>query len=122
MSEPDALPPGLQALRTFYELAANHSHGGARVAAKLLLGLYNGARFPFELTELRCLDDKHLTMALELMRFDATPKMEVHDWLNRLYGRKDFGMRFEHLAHAWRMKGRCKKAYLEPIAPIELRQ
>lgn len=106
-------PPRI--LAHFFCIADGHSHGGARVAAKLLLGMYNGTRFPFDLTELRCLDEKHLDMALVLLRFDASPKKEVHEWLNQLYGRTDFGMRFEHLAHQWRMKGKCKREFLSPI-------
>lgn len=116
----DVHKDALKALAHFYNIAAHNDHGGARVAAKLLLGLYNGTRFPFDLTELRCLDQQHLNMAMALIRFDATPAMEVHDWLNKLYGRTDFGARFEQIAYDWRMKGRCKKAYLQSLAPITL--
>lgn len=105
----------LHALTEFFILATCHDHGGARVAAHLLLGLYNGRRFPFDLTDLRCLDAENLQRALTLLRFDACPKMEVHQWLNQMYGRTDFGMRFEHMAHAWKLKGRCKKEHLDPV-------
>lgn len=116
----DQSTDALKALTHFFNLAANHDHGGARVAAKLILGLYNGTRFPFDLTELRCLDQQHLNMALALIRFDAVPRMEVHEWLNKLYGRTDFGPRFERIAYVWRMKGRCKKEYLQALPSIEL--
>lgn len=105
----------LRALAQFFMLATCHSHSGARVAAHLLLGLYNGTRFPFDLTDLRCLDSENLQLALTLLQFDARPQMEVHQWLNQMYGRTDFGMRFEHLAHAWKLKGRCKKEHLDPV-------
>lgn len=105
----------LHALTQFFILATCHSHSGARVAARLLLGLYNGTRFPFDLTDLRCLDSENLHLALTLLQFDARPQMEVHQWLNQMYGRTDFGMRFEHLAHAWKLKGRCKKEHLDPV-------
>ncbi len=99
---------------------------GARVAAGVLLGLYNGNRFPFDLTELRCFDSGNLAVALEVIRSDASCcQMEVHEWLNRLTGRRDFGDRFEHLAHGYQCfkKGRCSKAMLEdrPIYPLRLR-
>ncbi|MDC2857310.1 DUF7673 family protein [Delftia sp. DT-2] len=105
----------LRALAQFFMLATCHSHSGARVAAHLLLCLYNGTRFPFDLTDLRCLDAENLQLALTLLQFDARPQMEVHQWLNQMYGRTDFGMRFEHLAHAWKLKGRCKKEHLDPV-------
>ncbi len=117
----DAIKPHdpLKILPKFFFLAWGHSHSGARVAAKLILSMYNGSRFPFDVTELRCLDQSMLEEALVLMRFDSRPQMEVHEWLNRLYGRRDFGARFEHLAHFWRMKGKCKKEFLQPVPELE---
>ncbi|MBT2326078.1 hypothetical protein J7E62_27495 [Variovorax paradoxus] len=90
---------------------------GARAAAGVLLGLYNGTRFPFDLTDLRVLDNGHLEAAIEVMRCDARCQMEVHEWLNRIAGRHDFGQRFEHLAHAWKRKGKCKREYLATLSP-----
>ncbi|WP_159917896.1 hypothetical protein [Pantoea sp. 18069] len=110
----------LHILVHFFILADGHSHSTAHVAAQLLLGLYSGSRFPFDLTELRRLDTKDLDMALQLLRFDARPQDEVHELLNQLYGRHDFGMRFEHLAHNWRMKCKCKRDALAPVERIAL--
>ncbi|SOD25225.1 hypothetical protein SAMN05518800_1802 [Variovorax sp. YR752] len=94
---------------------------GARAAAGVLLGLYNGSRFPFDLTDLRVLDGSNLDAAMEVMRCDASRcQMEVHAWLNRLTGRHDFGQRFEHLAHEWRRKGKCKREYLDPLSPAHI--
>lgn len=118
-STPAAQDP-LRILVHFFILADTHSHSAAHVAAQLLLGLYNGRRFPFDLTELRRLDDRHLDMALQLLRFDARPQAEVHELLNQLYGRHDFGMRFEHLADNWRMKGSLASTSLEPVEPLTL--
>lgn len=109
----------LAILSRFFFLAWGHSHSGAKVAAGLLLGLYSGTRFPFDLTDLRLLDAQMLDDALALMRFDSRPQMEVHAWLNALYGQHDFGERFEHLAHKWRMKGKCRKEFLFPVHAIE---
>lgn len=102
----------------FFILADGHCHSGARVAAAILLTLYNGNRFQFDLTDLRLLDERHLTMALTLMRFDARISREVHIHLNELYGRTDFGPRLEHIAHKWRMKGKCKRDQLTPVQPL----
>ena len=96
---------------------------GARAAAGVLLGLYNGSRFPFDLTDLRVLDGPHLAAALAVISSDALRcQMEVHQWLNHLTGRRDFGQRFEHLAHEYQgfKRGRCKREWLEPLEPAHL--
>lgn len=116
------LNEALYALSHFFNMATNENGGGARAAAMLLLGLYNGPRFPFDLTDLRLFDESNLNLAIALLRFDARPAMEVHDWLNKLYGRNDFGARFEQLAHDWRVKGRCKKEWLRPLERIGMLQ
>ena len=46
----------LAILSRFFFLAWGYHHSGAKVAASLLLGFYNGTRFPFDLTDLRLLD------------------------------------------------------------------
>lgn len=112
----------MEALQHFFVLGSEHDHGGARVAARLLLGLYKGDRFPFDLTDLRLLDAANHTRALALLKLDARPAMEVHVWLNRIYGRVDFGLRFEHLAHRWNLKGKCKKQWLTPVEPLHLQE
>lgn len=114
------------ALITLWNLTQEHiGTTGARVAAGVLLSLYNGQRFPFDLTELRGLDGDRLADAIEVIRCDAHYcQREVHEWLNTLTGRRDFGDRFEHLAHDYRTtrKGRCSKTELasRPITPERL--
>jgi hypothetical protein len=115
-----------QALITLWNLTQEYvGTSGARVAAGVLLSLYNGSRFPFDLTELRYLDDVYLAAALDVIRSDANRcQREVHEWLNLLTNRRDFGDRFEHLAHEYRvfLRGRCSKAGLaeRPISPARL--
>lgn len=97
---------------------------GARAAVGVLLGLYNGTRFPFDLTDLRVLDTEHLQAALQVITDDATRcQMEVHEWLNKLSGRRDFGQRFEQLAWEYQAfkRGRCKREWLAPLDPPHLR-
>lgn len=112
------------ALVELWNLTQQHSGtSGARVAAGVLLGLYNGDRFPFDLTELRALDRHNLDCALAVIGSDAGHcQMEVHEWLNRSSGRSDFGERFEHLAHEYARfkRGRCKKQGLRPVTPPRL--
>ena len=94
---------------------------GARRAALVLLGLYNGPRFPFDLTDLRGLDSQSVEDALAVIASDARRcEREVHSWLNVLTGRQDFGERFEHLAHKFRVKGRCKRDALRAVSPAVL--
>lgn len=113
-----------QALIQLWNLTQLHSGtSGARAAAGVLLGLYNGSRFPYDLTDLRVLDSTNLRAALEVIAADAGRcQMEVHDWLNRLSGRTDFGPRFEQLAHEYGCfkRGRCKREYLADLQPKRL--
>lgn len=97
---------------------------GARAATGVLLGLYNGTRFPCDLTDLRLLDGQNLSAAIAVIADDARHcQMEVHEWLNRITGRYDFGPRFEHLAHEYTIfkRGRCKVSELHPLQPARLR-
>lgn len=96
---------------------------GARVAAGVLLGLYNGERFPLDLTELRALDADNLKHAINVIESDASHcQMEVHEHLNRLASRRDFGERFEWLAHDFNTfkRGRCRKHELHSVVPARL--
>jgi hypothetical protein len=112
------------ALITLWNLTQEHpGTSGARAAAGVLLSLYNGQRFQLDLTDLRVLDCKHLRAALQVMEGDANRcQMEVHEWLNRLTGRRDFGERFEHLAHDYACfkRGRCTVANLAKVEPLRL--
>jgi hypothetical protein len=113
----------IPALIRLWNLTQQSGTSGARVAAGVLLSLYNGPRFPLDLTELRCLDGNYLGDALAVITADASRcEREVHQWLNVITGRDDFGARFEHLAHDWKCfrRGRCKKEYLESLEPAHL--
>lgn len=112
----------LAALVALWNVTQEHvGTSGARAAAGVLLGLYNGERFPLDLTDLRVLDANNLAHAVAVIGCDAARcEREVHDWLNLVTGRNDFGQRFEHLAHEWRRKGRCKRDELEPVSPARL--
>ena len=114
-----------QALIRLWNLTQEHQGtSGARAAAGVLLGLYNGTRFPFALTDLRALDERNLGAAMVVIGSDAAGcQMEVHAWLNTLSGRHDFGERFEHLAHQYPCfkRGRCKRDHLSDVQPERLR-
>lgn len=101
---------------------AQRDTGQSRVCLRVLLGLYNGQRFPFDLTDLRLLDSDLRRAAFDVMGADASGAMygEVHDVLNRLSGLHDFGHRLEALAYDWRMPGRCTRPNLPQLSPARL--
>ena len=112
----------LAALARLYSLACRHlGTGGGNAAAKLLLGLYNGRRFPYDLTDLRMFDLANLDAALTVLRMDAARTYaEVHDVLDCMLNVHDTGNRFEHWAYDLRLKGRGKKEHLRPLVAVNL--
>ena len=114
-----------RALISLWNITQDHiGTSGARICAGILLGLYNGSRFPLDLTELRGLDSELRDAAFEVIRADASHcQMELHQWLNKITGRNDFGQRFEHLAHEYTCfkRGRCKRDYLVKLDPQRVR-
>jgi hypothetical protein len=107
------------ALIKVWNLTQRHpGTSGAKAAAGVLLSLYNGRRFPVDLTDLKLLDHAHHDAAIDVIREYTAPFYpEVHDALNQGTGRRDFGARFEHLAHEYSRKGKCTKAQLVAVAP-----
>lgn len=69
---------GIPALERLVEIA-HADHGQACRVRRFLLGLYNGETFPFDLTDLRCLDEhvQEDCMAVLYMDIDG-PSAEVH--------------------------------------------
>lgn len=107
----------LDVLVHLYVLATQHDHAGANVAAQVLLGLYNGQRFPFDLSELHRIDSELMDMVLALLKFNHPLHKYVHSWLDELYGRDDFGLRFECMALKW---GRYEAEFEAPAQPPAL--
>lgn len=93
-----------------YNLVRKHlGTGGGNTAAMLLLGIYNGSRFPFDLTNLRRLDQGNLTAALTVLHSDAAHTYcEIHVLLDAIRGiGSNTGAEFECWAYDLRLKGRC---------------
>lgn len=109
----------IESLATLWNLTQEHpGTSGAKAAAGVLLSLYNGQRFPMDLTDLRLLDGRNLAAAIDVIECDAgNLQREVHEWLNMISGRRDFGMRFETLAYDYRLRRRTKKENLVPLSP-----
>jgi len=95
--------------------------GGGSTCSRLLLGIYNGNRFPFDLTDLRRLDNKHLAAALTVLHMDASRTwVEIHVLLDAILNvppGKSTGHTFEVWAHRLGLKGRCSKANLASVLP-----
>jgi hypothetical protein len=100
-----------------FRLAQRHpGTGGGDTAAMVLLGLYNGPRFPLDLTELRRLDAGNLNAAITAIATDAGHCCaEVHEVLNALLGRTSVGHELEIWAYDLRLPKRCKAAELSEL-------
>lgn len=85
---------GIAALERLLPIAGSDT-GQSRRIARFLLGLYNGHRFKFNLTDLRGLDDALHDDCLAVLRMDHCPAKEVHQYFD--HG----GEIFERLAADW---------------------
>ncbi len=93
----------IEALRRLWALANSHS-GQCRYVARFLLGLYNGTRFPFDLTDFRCLDEEIFRDCLQVLALDNRPSAEVHVLLGVP------GSAFEDLALDWRVRDYSRRS------------
>jgi len=85
---------GEAALRRLLPIAQRYTGQSERVA-RVLLGCYNGRRFPLDLTNLRSLDYEVMVDCLAVLRMDANALQEVHCYF------EDGGKVFEALAKEW---------------------
>jgi hypothetical protein len=88
---------GVAALGRLLPIAQSDT-GQSRRVATFLLGLYNGDRFKFDLTDLRGLDYALHDDCLAVLRMDHSPTKEVHRYFDR------GGDIFERLAATWKME------------------
>lgn len=98
----EILPPGVAALQRLLNIARGHS-GQCRHVAAFLLGLYNGTRFKFDLTDFRCVDTAIFLDCLEVLKMDHCPVQEVHLYF------KDGGKIWEQLAKDLRIRDYTKE-------------
>lgn len=91
---PEIRAAGLDALTRLLPIAQGSS-GQCRYVAAFLLGLYNGDRFPFDLTNFRCLDRKIFKDCMAVLAMDYQPAQEVHCYFE--HG----GEIWEQLAKDW---------------------
>lgn len=96
------LPPGVAALKRLLDIAHGHS-GQCKYVAGFLLGLYNGTRFKFDLTDFRCLDQEIFDDCIEVLKMDSRPVQEVHLYF------KNGGAIWESLAKDWNIRDYTKE-------------
>lgn len=92
---PTVKAAGLAALKRLVPLALQQT-GQSQVVGRVLLGLYDGQTFPFELTALRCLDAQVFEDCMAVLRLDQVPEQEVHEYL------PDGRQVFDRLVALWR--------------------
>jgi hypothetical protein len=96
MTQQQVEEQGFEALQRLYLLATDFHHDHGIVAARFLLGLYNGYRFPFDLTDLRLLDPASFQDAMAVLVMDARlTRKEVHNYF------AEGGKKFERLVQDW---------------------
>jgi hypothetical protein len=112
----NATPNTTEALVHLWRMAQGYS-SSEKAAAGFLLGLYNGYRFKFDLTDFRLFDSGNFHRCMLVLAMDHTPKAEVHVMLARALGRsaQDMGNEFEHLAFNHQIKGAVKKSELPEL-------
>lgn len=93
---------GLAALQRLYKMARGNTNP-CRCVAAFLLGLYNGVRFPFDMTDLRALDGELFEDCMTVLRMDARiTRKEVHLYLS------EGSAKFEALARDWHIDDMLK--------------
>lgn len=94
---PEIREKGEKALYRLLPIAQGHS-GQCRHVAAFLLGLYNGQRFRFDLTDFRCVDYEIFADCMAVLKMDANPLQEVHQFF------EEGNAVFESLAERWAIK------------------
>jgi hypothetical protein len=109
-----------QALVHLWRMAKGCS-SSEKAAASFLLGLYNGYRFKFDLTDFRLFDSSNFRRCMLVLAMDHAPKAEVHVVLALALGRseREVQSELEHLAYRNRFKGAVKKSELPASSVME---
>lgn len=76
----EAQQNGVPALIRLVDIAQRDT-GQSRKVAHFLLGLYNGPVFPFDMTELRCLDWVIFQDCMSVLEMDYFTVKEVHQYV-----------------------------------------
>ncbi len=88
---------GVEALRRLLPMAQSDT-GQSCVVARFLLNLYNGDRFPFDMTDFRCLDFAVFNDCMVVLKMDFQPAREIHMYF------ENGGAILEKIAADWGFK------------------
>lgn len=96
----DVKESGKAALFRLYEFAQGDT-GQCRTIVWFLVGLYNGSAYPFDLTELRGIDDALFEDCMAVLRMDARHCVqEVHEYF------EDGNRKWKQMISEWHLKDR----------------
>lgn len=96
----DVMEAGKAALFRLYEVAQGDT-GQCRTIVRFLAGLYNGSAYPFDLTDLRTIDDALFEDCMAVLRMDARHCVqEVHEYFD------DGNRRWKQMISEWNLKDR----------------
>ena len=76
----DAAVAALQVIIEAIRRSAGSHTGQSVRLVRFLAGLYNGPRFPFDMTELRALDTALSTACLTVLAEDIKARSEIQEW------------------------------------------
>lgn len=77
---PLILQQGIAALERLFD-AAQTGGGQSKIITMFLLGLYDGSRFRFDMTDFRCLDANLFDDCIAVLKMDSQPEKEIHQYL-----------------------------------------
>jgi len=89
----EAIHKGLPALFRIYA-ASEGMNGRSRILRALIIGIFNGDDHPFDLNQLRALDDALFDDALAVIRLDRYAEKEVHLYLPATAQQEIYGWSF----------------------------
>ena len=96
----DVMEEGKAALFRLYEVAQGDT-GQCRVIVRFLVGLYNGTAYPFDLTDLRAIDDALFVDCMAVLCMDARHCVhEVHNYFD------NGDQRWQKMISDWHLKDR----------------
>lgn len=96
----DVMAKGKAALFRLYDVAQGDT-GQCRTIVRFLVGLYNGSAYPFDLTDLRAIDDALFEDCMAVLRMDARHCVhEVHNYFD------NGDSRWQKMISDWHLKDR----------------
>jgi hypothetical protein len=100
---------GIASLRELVKVAQRDS-GQCRYIARFLAACYNGPRFPFDLTDLRAIDDHLFEHCMAVLRMEHHLEKEVHQYF------VDGSALWESIIREWDLDGHTLKEAIRNLS------